>query len=69
MVLTWRLFQDHVQTERNLKQEARNAQVLMIWTDCDREGEHIGSEIMKVCRAVNANIRVTRARFSAIIPK
>lgn len=39
----------------------------MIWTDCDREGEHIGSEIMAVCRKANPRIRVKRARFSAII--
>lgn len=53
--------------ERNLKSEARNADELMIWTDCDREGEHIGSEVAKVCQKENRNIRVTRARFSAII--
>lgn len=53
--------------ERNLQTEARNADLLMIWTDCDREGEHIGSEIMKVCRKVNARLIVKRARFSAII--
>lgn len=39
----------------------------MIWTDCDREGEHIGSEIVAVCRRSNPNIIVKRARFSAII--
>ena len=39
----------------------------MIWTDCDREGEHIGMEIVNVCRKVKPNIRVKRARFSAII--
>ena len=51
----------------NLKSEARRAQMLMIWTDCDREGENIGSEIMKICQKANANITVRRARFSAII--
>ncbi|OSD06958.1 prokaryotic type I DNA topoisomerase [Trametes coccinea BRFM310] len=51
----------------NLKTEARRAQTLMIWTDCDREGENIGAEIMKICRSANANITVKRARFSAII--
>ncbi|WAQ88490.1 hypothetical protein PtA15_9A617 [Puccinia triticina] len=40
----------------------------MIWTDCDREGEHIGSEIVSVCRAAKPDIIVLRARFSAIIP-
>lgn len=49
-------------------QEARNADLLMIWTDCDREGEHIGSEVAAVCRKANRGIRVKRARFSAIIP-
>ncbi|WVO16515.1 hypothetical protein L204_104193 [Cryptococcus depauperatus] len=54
--------------EQNLQNEARRADVLMIWTDCDREGEHIGSEVVEVCRKVNRGILVKRARFSAIIP-
>lgn len=40
----------------------------MIWTDCDREGEHIGSEIVGVVTQVNSRIKISRARFSAIIP-
>lgn len=40
----------------------------MIWTDCDREGEYIGSEIASVVQSVNRNVIVQRARFSAIIP-
>lgn len=55
------------QVERNLQSEARNADLLIIWTDCDREGEHIGSEVEGVCRRANRNLRVKRARFSAII--
>ncbi|TKY85865.1 hypothetical protein EX895_005406 [Sporisorium graminicola] len=51
----------------NLRMEARNADAVMIWTDCDREGEHIGSEIVTEVRKVRRNIRVMRARFSAII--
>ena len=51
----------------NLQKEARGAQMLMIWTDCDREGENIGAEIARLCRRGNANIQVRRARFSAII--
>lgn len=41
----------------------------MIWTDCDREGEHIGSEVADICRKANPRIIVKRARFSAIIAK
>jgi len=59
---------DHKGIERNLKAESRRADKLMIWTDCDREGEHIGSEIVSVCRAAKPGIIVLRARFSAIIP-
>jgi DNA topoisomerase IA len=51
----------------NLRSEARKAQQLMIWTDCDREGENIGSEIKRICLQANSRITVTRARFSAII--
>jgi DNA topoisomerase-3 len=51
----------------NLTVEARKAQKLMIWTDCDREGENIGAEIVKICRKSSPNIVVKRARFSAII--
>ncbi|TXT07533.1 hypothetical protein VHUM_03253 [Vanrija humicola] len=53
--------------EKNLQNEARRADLLMIWTDCDREGEHIGYEIVAACRKVNPRIVVKRARFSAII--
>ncbi|KAH9979024.1 DNA topoisomerase [Lactifluus volemus] len=51
----------------NLKSEARRAQQLMIWTDCDREGEGIGAEIVTICRKSKPDIAVKRARFSAII--
>ncbi|KAG8760506.1 DNA topoisomerase [Serendipita sp. 396] len=54
---------------RNIETRARAAEVLMIWTDCDREGEHIGFEIAQLCQKVNRRIRVQRARFSAIIPQ
>lgn len=53
--------------EENLLTQARHANTLMIWTDCDREGEHIGLEIVRVCRKAKPNIVVKRARFSAII--
>ncbi|ERF72865.1 hypothetical protein EPUS_08478 [Endocarpon pusillum Z07020] len=48
----------------NIQQQARYAKVLFIWTDCDREGEHIGSEVREQARKGNARITVKRARFS-----
>ncbi|KAJ3093186.1 DNA topoisomerase 3-alpha [Quaeritorhiza haematococci] len=53
----------------NIRKEARNAQKVIIWTDCDLEGEHIGHEVVQQCRAVNPNIQVRRARFSVIQPR
>lgn len=50
----------------NLEYEARRADTLVIWTDCDREGENIGMEIVQVCTKINPKITVKRARFSVI---
>jgi len=49
-----------------IQREIRQCSVLIIWTDCDREGENIGFEIIKVCREVKPNIRILRAHFSEI---
>ena len=49
-----------------LKDEARRADVLIIWTDCDREGEGIGYEIVHVCQEVNRHLDVLRAKFSEL---
>uniref|UniRef100_A0A8B9L0I2 DNA topoisomerase n=1 Tax=Astyanax mexicanus TaxID=7994 RepID=A0A8B9L0I2_ASTMX len=60
--------ENYVQIKRTLEKEARQCQALIIWTDCDREGENIGFEVINVCKAVKANIQVFRARFSEITP-
>lgn len=39
---------------------------LIVWTDCDREGENIGYEIIQVCQEIKPNIEVFRAKFSEI---
>jgi DNA topoisomerase-3 len=51
---------------KNIEEQARRARSLFIWTDCDREGEHIGSEIREVARKGNGRLEVKRARFSNI---
>uniref|UniRef100_H2Z239 DNA topoisomerase n=1 Tax=Ciona savignyi TaxID=51511 RepID=H2Z239_CIOSA len=55
-----------VDIKRTLEREVRNSQALVIWTDCDREGENIGFEIINICRNIKSNIPVYRARFSEI---
>ncbi|KAM4057053.1 DNA topoisomerase domain-containing protein [Hirsutella rhossiliensis] len=51
---------------KNIEEQARRARLLVIWTDCDREGEHIGQEIVDAARKGNAGIQVKRARFSNV---
>ena len=52
--------------QKTLEREAKSSKWLIIWTDCDREGENIGYEIIEVCQAVNRNLRIFRAQFSEI---
>lgn len=59
---------DKLPLKRQLEQEARKCQWLILWLDGDREGENISFEVREVCLQVNRNMRVLRARFSAIIP-
>ena len=49
-----------------MEKEAKWAQWLIIWTDCDREGENIGFEIIDVCKAIKPSLKVMRAKFSEI---
>lgn len=56
--------QDKKPIAENIERQARHARALFIWTDCDREGEHIGSEIRDVALKVKPRIEVKRARFS-----
>ncbi|KAK4541428.1 hypothetical protein LTR36_008029 [Oleoguttula mirabilis] len=73
------LFEAHIETfveddkkavAENIKQQARYNRVLYIWTDCDREGENIGTEIRSVASQGNPSFRqpgnTVRARFSNI---
>ena len=52
--------------QRTLEKEIRSCRVLVIWTDCDREGENIGYEIIDVCQNIVPNVRIYRAKFSEI---
>ncbi|RAK92390.1 DNA topoisomerase III [Aspergillus costaricaensis CBS 115574] len=55
---------DKVAIAKNIQEQARRCKALFIWTDCDREGEHIGTEIRKQAKEGNARIVIKRARFS-----
>jgi len=52
--------------EKTLKREVMKCQTLIIWTDCDREGENIGYEIIDLCRPLKPSLKIYRAKFSEI---
>ncbi|CAB3229933.1 unnamed protein product [Arctia plantaginis] len=58
--------ENYEKIKKTLEREVRGCQGLIIWTDCDREGENIGFEIIDVCTAVKSNLRIFRAKFSEI---
>ena len=58
--------QDMDGIRKTLEREARRCHALIVWTDCDREGENIGFEVIDVCRGVKPQMDIYRARFSEI---
>lgn len=61
--------QDKLPLKRTLEEEARRCQWLILWLDCDREGENIAFEVLDICRSANHRLNIWRARFSALIDR
>ncbi|OIV98096.1 hypothetical protein TanjilG_25961 [Lupinus angustifolius] len=61
--------EDKKDIKRTLEEEARRCQWLVLWLDCDREGENIAFEVVDVCTAANRYVTLKRARFSALIDR
>ncbi|KAL6046567.1 DNA topoisomerase 3-alpha, variant 2 [Balamuthia mandrillaris] len=55
--------------ERTLHREATKCQWLILWLDCDREGENIAFEVVQCCSQANQRLQIFRAHFSALIPR
>ncbi|KAJ5735102.1 DNA topoisomerase 3 [Penicillium malachiteum] len=55
---------DKLPIAENIRNQAQYSKALFIWTDCDREGEHIGAEVRNQAKSGNARIEVKRAKFS-----
>ncbi|KAF4653107.1 hypothetical protein FOL47_010706, partial [Perkinsus chesapeaki] len=50
----------------NLRRLARTCDWLILWLDCDREGEAIAYEVIQVCREAKPGLDIHRANFSAL---
>uniref|UniRef100_A0A0E0K969 DNA topoisomerase n=1 Tax=Oryza punctata TaxID=4537 RepID=A0A0E0K969_ORYPU len=61
--------QDKQDIKRTLEEEARKCQWLVLWLDCDREGENIAYEVIDICAGANSRLNIWRARFSALIDR
>eukprot|EP01038_Epipyxis_sp_PR26KG_P005415 gene5415-7503_t len=61
--------QENKAIEMTLKEEIKKCNILLLWLDCDLEGENIAYEVISICKESNRNIDVYRARFSALIER
>ena len=61
--------ESNLNIEKTLRREAKNHDTLLLWLDCDLEGEAIAFEVIEVCRSSNPRLQIFRARFSALIPR
>jgi len=58
--------------ERFIREQSRRAQAVILWLDCDREGEAISDEVRTVCLKGNPALRnekIYRAKFSTVLPQ
>ena len=57
---------------KHLSNEAQGVDYLVLWLDCDREGENICFEVIQCCQhkmKSKSKDRILRARFSSITPQ
>ena len=64
--IEWYIAEDKKPLADTLRTESRRADWLILWLDCDSEGEKIAADVADVCKQGKPNILIKRARFSAM---
>lgn len=67
--IRWFVPEEKDPLKATLHREARTAALLVLWLDCDSEGEKIAYDVMTVVKAAKQSIRVKRAKFSSLTPR
>ncbi|CAN8068423.1 unnamed protein product [Agarophyton chilense] len=62
----WFVSEERRPLAKTLQVEARRADWLILWLDCDSEGERIAVDVADICKEAKQSIVVKRARFSAM---
>ncbi|KAJ8598456.1 hypothetical protein CTAYLR_006859 [Chrysophaeum taylorii] len=62
----WIVPEERKPLEQQLLAEARSARALVLWLDCDLEGEAIAFEVVEVCTRANSRLDLWRAKFSSL---
>lgn len=60
---------ENIDIKNNLINEIKNCNILLLWLDCDLEGENIAYEVINICKEKNKRIDIYRAKFSALIER
>jgi len=50
----------------SLKEAAKGINTIILWLDCDREGEAIAFDVLDVCKSISKPLKVYRAHFSTV---
>jgi DNA topoisomerase III len=64
--VSWAVMDDKMDLAEHIRRVSRSADLLVLWLDCDSEGEKIAADVADVCKQQKPGLPVRRARFSAM---